>query len=76
MAGDPSQDPQAVLNDCTIFWEDPAQQATVCALVQHQASLYYASQNSLAFTFNTDMDQAAAFCGTIPVPPVEIKRPV
>jgi hypothetical protein len=62
MADDPSQDPVAVLADCTAYWNDPAQAATVCALTVHQASLFYASATSLDFTFNTDLAQAASRC--------------
>jgi hypothetical protein len=52
---------RAVLNDCTSFSASPAQNAAVCTLVQHQASLYYANPTSLDFTFLTNMQQAADF---------------
>ncbi len=51
MADDPSQDPQAVLESCQKYWNDPAQAATVNALVSHQGSLYYSNPTTLTFEF-------------------------
>lgn len=63
MADDPTQDPVAVLKACTAYWSDPAQAGQICALARHQASLYYASPTSLAFTYRTSLADAATFCG-------------
>lgn len=41
MADDASQDPAALLQDCTAYWKDPARSATVAALIAHQGSLFY-----------------------------------
>lgn len=62
MADDPSQDPHAVLNDCTAYWNDPARAGEICALVQHQGSLSYPDPNSLQFQFNVSLELAASFC--------------
>ena len=62
MADDPTQDPQAVLDACTTYWKDPARQGEVCALVQHQGSLFYADAASLDFSFKVSQEQGAAFC--------------
>lgn len=62
MADNPSLDPKAVYDDCVNYWNDAARNAQVCALVRHQASLFYASPTSLAFTFPITLDQAAALC--------------
>jgi hypothetical protein len=62
MAGDPSQSPQAVLTAATAYWNDAAQAAAVCALVQHEGSLYYQNGSPAAFSFPTSLEQGAAFC--------------
>ena len=51
MSDDPTQDPQAALAAAQGYWKDPAQAATVSALVQHQGSLKYSDPNTLAFEF-------------------------
>ena len=64
MAADPTQDPAAVVTNLTTYWNDPAQAAKVCQLVQHEASLYYPDPDNLAeFQFNVSMEAAATFCG-------------
>lgn len=62
MAGDPSQNPQAALTAATAYWNDPAQAAAVCALVQHEGSLYYQNGSPADFSFPTSLAQGAAFC--------------
>lgn len=63
MAEDPTQDPTTVLNDLTAYWNDTAQAAKVCQLVQHEASLFYPDPGDLAkFQFDVSMDAAAAYC--------------
>jgi hypothetical protein len=64
MAADPTQDPKTVLDACVAYWADPSRAGTICALTRHQASLYYASPESLQFTYPTSLDDAAAFCAT------------
>ncbi len=64
MADDPSQDPAAVVADCTKYWNDPAQARTICALARHQGSLYYADPTSLQFVFKTSLAQAESECQT------------
>ena len=51
MSDDPTQDPQAALAASQSYWKDPAQAATVGALVQHQGSLKYSDPTTLAFEF-------------------------
>jgi len=51
MSDDPTQDPNAALAVSQSYWKDPAQAATVNALVQHQGSLKYSDPNTLAFEF-------------------------
>jgi hypothetical protein len=41
MARDPSQDPWQVIKEAETFWNAPAQQRMVCALVRRHASLFY-----------------------------------
>ena len=68
MADDPAADPQSTLDDCKKYWNDSAQQATLCTLVQHQGSLYYEDPKSsdpkkaLAFEFKLSIDQATDWC--------------
>jgi len=62
MARDPSQDPVEVYNTCKSHWDAPEQQATVCQLVQYQASLWYPDPKSLNFTWKLTMEQAAELC--------------
>jgi hypothetical protein len=62
MAKDPSQDPVAVYNDSRSHWDAPEQAATVCQLVQYQASLWYPDPKSLEFTWKLSMDEAASLC--------------
>ncbi|HEX5386845.1 MAG TPA: hypothetical protein VFW66_09115 [Gemmatimonadales bacterium] len=62
MANDPSQNPQAVLSACTSYWNDPAQAGAVCAMVQHEGSLYYANGTPADFSFPVSLEQGAAFC--------------
>lgn len=64
MADDPSQDPQAVLDSCTAYWNGPARAAQVCALARHQASLFYSDPVSLAYSFKTSLAEGAAFCAS------------
>ena len=47
MSDNPTQDPQAALAASQTYWKDPAQAATVKALVQHQGSLKYSDPNTL-----------------------------
>lgn len=51
MAADPSQNPAAVISECTAYWSDPARSVTVQALIEHQGSLYYPDPSALTFTF-------------------------
>ena len=62
MAGNPSQDSQAALTACTQYWTAPAQAATICALVQHEGTLFYPTGNPAVYTFNTSLAQGASFC--------------
>ncbi len=62
MATDPSQDSAAVLADCTSYWNAPAQAATICAMVQHEGTLFYPTGTPAVFTFNTSLAQGALFC--------------
>ena len=64
MADDPSQDPQLALASCAAYWAAPAQAAMICAMVQHEGTLFYPSGNPDMFTFNTSLAQAATFCQT------------
>jgi hypothetical protein len=64
MAADPTQDPRTALDACVAYWADPSRAGTICALTRHQASLYYASPESLQFTYPTSLTDAAAFCAT------------
>lgn len=62
MAGDPSQDPQTVLNACTAYWNDSVQAGKICALVRRQGSLSYPDGESLKYCFTVSLEQAAACC--------------
>jgi hypothetical protein len=62
MATDPTQDPVAVLSACTSYWSAPAQAAAICAMVQHEGTLFYPTGTPAVFTFNTSLAQGAAFC--------------
>ncbi len=62
MARDPSQDPKQLVQACESHWRDPAQQARVCALVQHQGSLLYPNPDSLQFQFRLSLQEAADYC--------------
>ncbi len=62
MAEDPSLDPQNALASCTSFWSDPAQAATICAMVQHEGTLFYPTGTPAVFTFKTSLAQGASFC--------------
>jgi hypothetical protein len=62
MADDPSSDPQAVLDDCSAYWKDPARAPEICALVQHQASLVYSDPVTLTYSFKLSTGQAATLC--------------
>lgn len=63
MSQDPTQDTNAVLASCTRYWNDPAQAAAVCAMVQHEGSLYYTvAGDPSTYTFDVSLEQAAAFC--------------
>ena len=64
MSDDPTQDPQVALAASQTYWKDPAQAATVKALVQHQGSLKYSDPNTLAFEFLV----ALAASGAMPKP--------
>jgi hypothetical protein len=75
MAEDPSQNPQAVLDDSTAYWSADAQRATVCQQVRHHGSLYYKDRVSLAFEFRESMDQAAEFCTTYGNNPCSAAKP-
>lgn len=59
MAADPTQPTDAVWQDCKTYWNDPAQQAAVDALVQHQGSLWYYDPPSLAFKFKVPLPAPA-----------------
>ena len=62
MNADPSQAPNAVVDELTAYWNAPEQRSTVCELVQHQGSLFYADPDSLDFTFRLSQADAAKFC--------------
>jgi hypothetical protein len=62
MSDDPSQDPQAVLKDCTSYWSDPKRAPEICALTKHQGSLFYSNPVTLQYTFKLTLAQGAAFC--------------
>ena len=62
MADNVGQDPVAALAACTEYWTAPAQAATVCAMVQHEGTLFYPTGDPAVFTFNTSLAQGAAFC--------------
>lgn len=62
MATDPSQDPAVVLSACTSSWSAPAQAATICAMVQHEGTLFYPAGIPAVYTLNTSLAQGAAFC--------------
>ena len=62
MAADPSQDSQAALDACTVYWQAAAQAAAICAMVQHEGTLFYPTGNPATFTFNTSLAQGASFC--------------
>ncbi len=62
MADDPSQDPQAVLAACTTYWNDPQRTAEICALIQHQGSLWYPDLASLKYIFKLTPQQAVDLC--------------
>lgn len=64
MAADPTQDPKTVLEGCVTYWADPSRAGTICALTRHQASLYYATPETLQFSYPTSLEDAAAFCAT------------
>ena len=53
---------QAALTACTQYWTAPAQAATICALVQHEGTLFYPTGNPAIYTFNTSLAQGASFC--------------
>ena len=62
MAMDPSQNSQAALTACTQFWTTPAQAAAICAMVQHEGTLFYPTGTPAVFTFNTSLEAGATFC--------------
>jgi hypothetical protein len=62
MAEDPRQDPSAVINTLTRFWNDPAQARMVCALTQRHGSLFYPGGDPSKFVFNLTLEQAMAYC--------------
>ncbi len=62
MANDPSQNPQTVLAAASAYWNTPAQAAAICAMVQHEGSLYYQNGSPAQFGFPTTLAQGAAFC--------------
>ncbi len=62
MAADPTQDPGSVLTTCTSYWHGPGQAAAVCAMVQHEGTLFYPTGTPAVFTFKTSLAQGAAFC--------------
>jgi hypothetical protein len=75
MSDDPSQDPRPVLSSCQTYWHDPAQAATVNALVQHQGSLYYSNPTTLTFEFLVPLPTIGQL-GTPPAsPPAATVRP-
>jgi hypothetical protein len=62
MSADPTQDPATVLATCTAYWNDPAQAPVICAMVQHEGTLFYPTGTPAVFTFKTSPAQGAAFC--------------
>ncbi len=62
MAANPSQSPTDALAACAAYWQAPAQAATICAMVQHEGTLFYPTGNPAYFTFKTTLTQGAAFC--------------
>lgn len=62
MSADPTQDPAAVLATCTAYWNDPAQAPLICAMVQHEGTLFYPTGTPAVFTFKTSLAQGTAFC--------------
>lgn len=62
MASDPSQNPQTVLAACTAYWNTPPQAPAICALVQHEGTLFYPTGTPAVFTFKTSLAQGASFC--------------
>lgn len=63
MVDDPTQDPGALLNQCTEYWVQPERRATICQLVQHQGSLRTYGDNNLQFKYCVGLDDAATLCG-------------
>lgn len=51
MAVDPTQDPAATLAEAAAYWNDPARQQLVSALIAHQGSLHYPDPGALSFEF-------------------------
>ncbi len=64
MARDPSQNPAQLIESCEAYWRDEAQQARVCALVQHQGSLLYPDPDSLQFKFRLSVEETTRYCET------------
>ncbi len=62
MANDPTQDPATVMATCVAHWNNPTQAAAICAMVQHEGTLFYPTGTPAVFTFNTSLQQGAAFC--------------
>lgn len=61
-ASDPSQNPQMVLAARTPYWNSPPQAPTICAMVQHEGTLFCPTNTPAVFTFKTSLAQAASFC--------------
>ncbi len=62
MGADPSQDSNACLQQCTQFWNSSPQAQTICAMVQHEGTLFYPGGTPDVFTFKISMAQGTAFC--------------
>jgi len=56
MGEDPTQDPYEVFKACSDYWtnRDEEREKQLNAIVQHQGSLYYASADSLEFSFKVE----------------------
>lgn len=62
MAANSAQDPQLVLAACTAYWNAPAQAAAICALLQHEGTLFCPTGTPAMFTFTTSLAQGGSFC--------------
>lgn len=64
MAADPRRykDSHNLIDECTAYWNDPAQQETICAMVRHQGTMYTDSAGVGAFGFRTSYSRAKSEC--------------